>query len=207
MVQFLGGRSLLTLSKEAVSTGIIKTENKTDAEIMKEIFQHARNTFKEGLLVVTDFRQDLLRDAAFFMKKKKYENACLFYATWTEHWVNKIIIKGLEINAIPFAYVKQIIKETNIRSKLSWLFYLLEFKQLPSNHVSKILKLMELRNEYVHYKWSGKPDKIDMDQENALSIFLNEYCKTIKYLSAYENKNINRNKSKKLRQILKPIGT
>jgi hypothetical protein len=201
--QRLFDRFLVRLGKQAVLEGAVKLGGKPDQDLRVDICKYADAVLSGKTRVVFDHRSDLLRDARSFAKKGRHENACLFLATWTEHWVNNIILLALYQNAIDISLLRDVVKDTNMRAKLGWLFRLLGLKALPRVHQTRILRLLDQRNEFVHYKWVGRSES-DLDSTAAtIAQFLQCYFKTVQYLKGYEEKYLFMGSSTELRRILK----
>lgn len=189
-------RSLL---ESAVLHGAIEIEGKSPKELDAEFKQYLL-TFanKRGpVFIQIDHRLEMLSLAREYKKIYKYELACLFYATWVEHWLNGIVSVLATRFGMTHAHVTNIIRDVSLRGKLSWLLKLLGSREIYHSHKNAILKLADLRNAFVHYKW--KP--IDADEMNADLEFkkiVDSFEKTVKYLQNFESKYVFENSKSKI---------
>ena len=73
----------------------------------------------------------------------------------------------------------------------------MDFERLNKEHLKKIIKISELRNSFVHYKWKALDESIESQEEKVLV----DIEKTIKYLKNIENKYLMNNTKKRIRTI------
>lgn len=179
-----------------VRMGALDISNKSENEILAEVKKVFKNS---SINVVVDYRQDLLKNARSFYNLSEYKLSCLLYATWFEHWINSVISTLSERSKINEKHKVQMIKEVSFSGKYTWLLSIFNFRPINRNHLKRILKVAELRNGFVHYKW--KP--ADEDNEKAEEEVLKGIENTIKYLNNYENKYILNSTKKRLRKIVK----
>jgi hypothetical protein len=111
--------------------------------------------------------------------------ATLLYATWVEHVLNELIVHGLEKAKKPEALAKQVLREASLSAKLGWLLELLGLPPLLGAHVSRLQRLAELRNAFVHYKWAYSDPDHDAKQRELDLRFLAECRKSMNYLARY----------------------
>jgi len=122
---------------------------------------------------------------------------------WFEHWINNVIIVYGFRNKLSFNDLIQIIRESSIKAKFSWLLKLLQVPNISSVHKSRVFRLFEFRNSYIHYKWKGYELDKDDRQNKGLETVLSEIEKTVKYFTQFENKYIYLNSKKKIKNIVK----
>ena len=130
---------------------------------LAEFFEHFRRQFAEHAdpKVAIDYQRQLLNSARDLRSKAHPLEATILYATWAEHWVNGILIaRALRAGLSP-QLSAQVIRDTNWKAKLSWLWQLLDLPEIPEERRKELDTLVSLRNEYVHYKWRGRdPDEV-----------------------------------------------
>lgn len=148
----LGRRFVNHLCKVFLEEGAIDLNGKSDEQNLKELFDHALSWSKQHPMMMTvDHKDDLIKQARIFSKQGRLELAFLFYATWFEHWVNHLLTKRLK--TISETERKQMLRETSLRGKLTWLLSLVHNASLPARHIDLILRVSEVRNSFVHYKF------------------------------------------------------
>ncbi|OGU73511.1 MAG: hypothetical protein A2V93_06490 [Ignavibacteria bacterium RBG_16_34_14] len=182
------------LGRNLIRDGIIKTENKSKEQIKNEINDYIqKNLATTDLEVSIDHKESLLRNAKKFCKEKDYHSSIVFYALWMEHWLNQMILIALKRKKIDEEYYKVIMRVTNSKSKYTWLWKLLDYPPLNTNHLKIIEKLFEIRGSFIHYKWVSykvKEAKKLIDQLKEIKSFANSIDKTIIYLKNFEYKHI-----------------
>lgn len=193
------------LVTDAVLNFDIDPRGKSEKELHKEILSYIKYivTEKPKIEIIVDHRISILKESRRFLKQDKKEFACIFYAIWFEHWINNLIVIYGKRNRLQQEEIVQIIRESNARSKFSWILKLLEAPKLMEKHRLLVLRLFDLRNSYVHYKWKGNVDDEDDKQEKDLINTLGEIENTIKYFNQYESKYFYHSSKKKIRKLLK----
>lgn len=177
-----------------IKYGLLNIKEMTDIEIAIEtlkIIEDAEFNF------VLDYKDSILKQARLFHSEGKIELSYLLYATWFEHWINEIISilghrKNLKENEI-----NEIIKKIPLRGKYTWLLKLFDFKEINKTHLNLILRLTDLRNSFVHYKWKEKNN----DFKNEEKLVMEKIEKTVKYIRNIENQNIYNNSKRKLSNL------
>jgi hypothetical protein len=197
----------------AVADGRINAEGKSDEELRQELVKLLSGYAKSPeieILWIIDYRATVLQQDRLFYKNAdssnksgNYRLACLLYGTWFEHWLNRLIATAGKRRGLNEDELTQIIRDTPFRGKLTWMFPLLGLRHLPTNHKNAIFKITDLRNSFVHYKWKGKGDEADEQEERELANSLAQLEKTVKYLNHYESKYVFHRKKKALRKIVK----
>ena len=95
-----------------------------------------------------DHRQDLRELGGRFKAEGELWIACMFYATWVEHTLIHLIFIGAGRTGLAENMAKQVIRETSISAKLTWLMPLFGFESISPIHVNLLLKLSEYRNNF-----------------------------------------------------------
>lgn len=151
------------------------------------------------LELVIDHSTDILKLAREYATDMNYEVSCIFYAMWIEHWANSMIHTLCFKAKISSKHKISMIREVPLRGKLSWLLSILGFPTINSKHQQNILKLAELRNAYVHYKWK----EVDNAKEQNSKEIIRTIESTIKYIKRLETRFIFKDKKNISKKLLK----
>jgi hypothetical protein len=179
-----------------VKIGAISAEGKTHEQFMSEFLDYLK---KEELVFTIDYTEGILQQARNYRKMERNELACLFYALWLEHSINGIITFLAAKKGFSEKEIEEIIRDTSYRSKSSWLPRTLGGKSFSKTHINLIVKLMEARNSFVHYKWKAVSEQAN----NEIKVVLSRIEKTVKYIRNYERKHILGISKKKIWQLSK----
>jgi hypothetical protein len=166
-----------------IENGIINVFGKSDQEIFSVLHKIINSKVKKkefnfGL----DHMPDLLELARSFKKKRRPELSCLFYSTWIEHWINKVIMISCSRKKLSGAAYKALVRECSLRGKLSLISELFKHKPIRKEQVKAILAISEARNAFVHYKW---PYDSDFGVNKDLQEAVKNAEKIVKYLKGY----------------------
>lgn len=146
--------------RQWVENGWIDLEGKSDEEAYVEVIKRMRRLTKNRpIMAVTIHHEPLLRKARIAKAEGEQELACLLYATWFEHWVNHSVHRILLRKRIDEDSINLILRDTSLRAKILALLPILGFPALKSEHCKAMLRITELRNGFVHYKYKS----IDVD--------------------------------------------
>lgn len=149
--------------------------------------------------LVRDHRARLLSDAEWNLGPfTKREHACVFYATWVEHSLNRIIVVLAKREQRDENAAQQLIRKTNLEDKVGWVLRLLGAKPFRPSIVRIVNEISELRNWYVHYKWRPQNSDIEMRLTQAVR----RMPKVVRYVKAYEDRYIFRNQRRRIRRIM-----
>jgi len=207
IIKDLGYQLISNFGRDLIRSGTINATGKNDEELRQEIWNYIHTNVVDSeapIYVTIDHTSNLLKKARGHHRQKEYDDAFLFYAFWFEHWLNRIVVFGGERRKLSAKKTELIIRETDLgRGKTTWLLSLLELPPLNEAHRKKMLKIAELRNSYVHYKW--KAVDIDKNKEVEYEICLADIEKTIRYFQSYERKNFFGNNKNKIKSIMRPI--
>ena len=180
-------------------------KGKSDTEIKKMCVKHLRKLVSNTEIEISftvDHTDSLLKSARFNFNSENKELSAFFYATYFEHKFNYFIHlcgkkKGLSSDSI-----KSIIRKTNLDDKCSWILELLGIKAVTSRHQLVIKSISEIRNKYVHYKWSPLNDDLGKNEKKEFEI-LEKAEATVKYLKLFEENAIFKNSRKKAFKAIK----
>lgn len=154
-----------------------------------------------SLLLTIDHTETLLEEAMKYFDLKNYHLAIVLYSTWIEHCINDIIIYGAKEKKLKDKEINYLIKSTNNLSKFSWLLPLLDLPRISEPYQKKINTIIELRNAFVHYKWTPKTEELDEKEAIKYKKNCSYMPQLIKYLKTYKSKNICN--TKRLKKIVK----
>ena len=151
---------------ELASTGEVDLAKPVE-EIWDQ-FLAATNDIDDSFDPVIDHTPDLLFRARQSRKEKNFSMSVLMYATWVEHTLNMMILNLAVKKLMLKSHFNTMIKEASIRSKSTWLLPLLGGKTLSPITITRIQKLADSRNAFIHYKWGQTVKAAKFDQINAL---------------------------------------
>lgn len=114
--------------------------------------------------IVIDHTDVLLRHAREFGRSGEARLACIFYATWVEHRLNSYCSLLATRHRLPPAELDQIVRGTSIQAKMAWL-HLIVGRGLSKAATVQIVKLSELRNAFVHYKWRAASEELEHEYD------------------------------------------
>ena len=178
------------IAQAAIRAGKLDPREKSDREILSRVAAFAKRLPKDFIIRGGIDHRDVLLDKAHEMSlQNKNEISCLLIATWTEHHINGLILLQCENIGFKRDEINNVIREVQIRGKITWLLKLIGLPPIPSNHTKNILNLFEERNKYIHYKWKEFDiDKPDTRDDNSL-LMLKRYKGTVRYLKYYYSRN------------------
>ena len=180
---------LTCVLKGLIADGTLNPEGRSDAEIEREFrVQLSRLAKADDIFVSIDHRQDILTRARDFQRRKEFEIAFLFYATWFEHWINSLILHICSTKSIDEETYKMMVRDIGLRTKYIGLPRLAGMPAISAAHIKTVVRISELRNGYVHYK--NKPIRID-DLGNDKEGWQQELVgaeRAVKYLRDYESR-------------------
>ena len=194
---------LARMFEYAVQNGEVSVEGKSESQIHDEYA-----AFLVQLASVDEFRPvvdhtpDLLRIARRISRDDDSRLATLLYATWVEHWVNGLVRSVCQRRGMPIDDVVEVVRETSLRSKTGWLLRLLGLKPLAPSHRNAILRLAELRNSFVHYKWKPIPEDALEELDRSYNAVADAFPKTVSYLHRYETEQLFGKAKRKLRRTV-----
>lgn len=181
------------MADQLIADGLVKPGKKSREQIAKEATRVLGRLYRKGtkfnFLETHDER--LLREARAYIKKDQAYEAILFYATWFEHWVNFTLTRDrFGLNEKERA---QMVRETSLMGKFQWLLRILGFPRIHGKHLSVIRKISEMRNAFIHFKYSSLMADTHEEgekQKAELLRLVEQAEKSIRYLLKYERLNL-----------------
>lgn len=157
------GREILAeLYISLLGTGQIATDGKNEDQLYLELVQRAKEwSERQPIRMSRDFRPDLLKQARTLKRRNQLNEASLYYATWFEHWINSFYDR--KANALDENEFRQMIRDVNLRGKFTWLMTLVVGRRIPDRHLRAVVRVSDLRNEFVHYKF--KPVDVEKSED------------------------------------------
>lgn len=163
------------------------------------------DTSKNELVFSVDHRLNIIKQADLFLQQEEHEFAKILYATFFEHSLNRLISHECKKRKIEENTLIEIIKQTNIHSKLTWLLKLLNLPTFNNAYIKIIKKLSDDRNAFIHYKWKSYNDD-DIEKSNIINKDdeFKQIKRAVKYMKRYESHILFRkNKTKLGEKLLK----
>jgi hypothetical protein len=150
------------------NAGYFDLDGKSPSAVL-DLVRQAVRSLPSDFDIVLDHRQDLLKLARHFRLQNRREYAVLMYATWIEHSLNLILQELARARSVGETHVQAFLREASVRAKSSWLFVLLGRKPLSNRIVSRIQRLADSRNSFIHYKWNRLSKQVQSDLDSTLS--------------------------------------
>jgi hypothetical protein len=153
--------------------------------------------------IIIDHTDNLISSARQFNEAGEIDNAKIFYATYFEHQINKIINEACLKKSINKKDINNIIKSINLIGKLTWLPLILGIPKISVKHKNVILKLADDRNAYIHYKHNPEPDELNENENQKQQEDIKQIEKTITYFKKYSSRILYNNQKTQLDKKLK----
>jgi hypothetical protein len=140
--------------------------------------------------IVLDYR-DRLRRVSVQVDDPNYPIASvILYATWFEHTLNAICIRQGLLRALDANQVDAMVRDASLEAKLDWLIHLLGLPAFEKSHRNRVIRLTNVRNQYVHYKWRGYLQADHEQQLHDLRGSVAEIDPTLDYFLSYYQTNL-----------------
>jgi hypothetical protein len=175
-------RLVRCIVESLIEQGDIDPRNKTTEQIFQELRTFAANNKVEWKSII-DHTPDWLKKARAAYKEEDLSFAVVAYATWLEHQINRLVDSFGKRQAIPHKLVEGLIRHTGTVEKYIWLHIALGCKPPKEVRLNRIRRLIEARNQYVHYKWKPEPENED---ESLIGVIKNAE-KVVEELRAFNN--------------------
>lgn len=185
-IERLSKNIIFSFLEHAVREGQIDPKGKSEAELVEALKHYDSMTANRNLVWATDHTSDILSKARAYRKSGDIWSACLFYATWFEHHFNFMLRSFGARRGLSDSAIRQIIRGTQTPAKIA-IWPLFGVRPIAKRHQAILVKLAELRNYFVHYKWNYSADKGMDHQEKEAQVILSEMEKTVSYVRRYDN--------------------
>ena len=177
----------------AVADGRLDPRGKSKAQYNKEVARYLKHiAFTDVPLHFTDdHRSSLLHQAQEAKRRKDFEEATLFYATWIEHMVNLMVASTFRRTNFSQKTIRTFIQETGLRAK--YIFLIREFTDREPSKlwIDRIGNLSEKRNQFIHFKWIYYDDEQWDSQADAYKAALSKAEAIVRHFRRLEAKYIN----------------
>lgn len=144
-----------------------------------------------------DHKNDVLKQARLFFKKKQYNFCLVFYAIYFEHTINRFYYLLGSRYKLDVNEIIQILRLTPLEDKLKEKTLRRFGVHAPRFEFKTLVKsLVDKRNYFVHYKWNDRSEdrtlkeiyKSPKEIENEYNNLFSRTEKAIKYFKTYETK-------------------
>lgn len=122
-----------------------------------------------------------------FLDEGKWEFATLFYATWIEHWLNRIILLRAIGTGVPQELATELIRSSQIEHKMGRIWRGLEIPRFPRELTRQVTRVMECRNAFVHYKWPVEDDETSDKSLDRIKMEAQKARETVASLIEFED--------------------
>ncbi|MFD8695381.1 hypothetical protein [Kitasatospora purpeofusca] len=102
--------------------------------------------------------RELLVEGNSFLDRGLNQLAILLYATWIEHWINRIILMRSVGFGTPPELAAALVRSTRLELKIGKIWSSLELERFDRDLSRAIVRVMESRNGFVHFKWTASPE-------------------------------------------------
>lgn len=208
-----------------------KLESKFEKDVVKLYRQNIYSRLESGEMTISDFEKgccfdqefehflfkkrpndyktSILEQARIFAQKKQYDFSVIFYATYFEHFINRIVYWFGIRNKLTENEIIQIIKSSKWEDKLTWVLALLKLPKLNKKFYKILLEISIKRNSFVHYKWNNlgidRTKTTQSEEDEKSESFILGIESAVKYLNLYESKIFFQGKKMLIREKLKKL--
>jgi hypothetical protein len=187
----------------AIAHGAVDPKGKTGIQILQEVLGRVNDPKWKGKLRFAIDHTDTLRRLASEMGDAGHtEIQGLLLATWVEHVLNELVSAGAARKGLADATIRQIIRDVPLSAKLGWLLPLLGLGALSPTRVPALLKLADIRNQFVHYKWTYTDGGREKDSGDATQRAIEKAREPIKYLAQYRARQLHLGTKKKVKRAI-----
>jgi len=183
----LGQKIVKGIIEQMYLDGEISLQDLHDPHKVSEIL-HSMDPMSDAIAISTDHRNSLLDRALTFKKEGKADLAFVFFGTYFEHSINRVIAKTLSQKKFTVKTKNEVIRSLNISAKFSWFLEIMGHPKFNSKHFKTVLKVAEARNAFIHYKFNY--EDIEIDKREGNSQLLEAAHKAATYTKSYVSKNI-----------------
>ncbi|UGA44488.1 hypothetical protein HU230_0000160 [Bradyrhizobium quebecense] len=187
--------------------GDVSTEGKTNDQIRADVTLFLREAIKKKTLNVSiaiDHAIELLPEARRLLRNGKNELSAVYFATYFEHSLNWLIFQICESKKINAATIKQVLRDTNMRAKCTWVMTLLGHKPFSKEKLRALEEIAEVRNAFIHYKWPlTELSEKESKAHGQILVKLRKAESLVRYLREFENDQLYKGRGRRLRKALK----
>lgn len=211
--------SELTKDEAKALAGLILSDSRSCALLPKSFDkQRDRSKFaqvltrayiEEEYAEVLDYRRRLLNSAGRHKRQRAPIIALILYATWIEHTVNVIVIGAARLKGVSgdVDAVARSIVGADFTARVTRIWTQYEAPLLDRTQRTKLIRLMKLRNDMVHYKWIGEhPDKLQSSLSH-MRTTVQQAPTLVRYLRTIERQVTTARFRPRVRKLLKLMGS
>ncbi|WP_405395326.1 hypothetical protein [Microbispora hainanensis] len=156
------GRSLFeSLFRSYIEDGTIEVSDRLVEEIFADfhtlLLKLASDPGLDNFTIAPtlDHRRTLLETAAREAAAGNDGTAITLYMTWAEHFVNGLLVLAFQRRGYESTVYMPLIRELRLATKASSVWSLLGLPEISSDHLKLLERGANMRNAFVHYKWSS----------------------------------------------------
>jgi hypothetical protein len=144
------------IALQLLRDGEVSAEGKTSDQLKIDVASFLRDAIAKEKLHISlaiDHASELLPEARRLLRAGKNELSAVYFATYFEHRLDWLIVQICDSKKINGATVKQVLRDTSMRAKCTWVMTLLGHKPFSKEKLRAIDEIAEVRNAFIHYKW------------------------------------------------------
>ena len=150
------------LAETAYTEGALDLDDFKNESTLRQKLKEWRKR-RGPLRISVVYHPTLLQQAKRFIKRGEYDYAYIFFATYFEHIANDIVTTWCDKNNVPIHSRTALLRRLSIEDKYTWLLDVLKLPKFSPTHISTIKFINELRNQFIHYKFSPEKDDLPYD--------------------------------------------
>lgn len=143
-------------AESAFINGQLSIEDFSDKKVIRKKLLQILPKRDEDLFFTIVYQPTLLEKGARFAKRKEYELAYVFYATYFEHFINEILDIWAKRNLVVYDTSSNLIRRVSLEDKYTWILNLLKLPSFNRTHWRTIKSISDKRNNFIHYKYKSE---------------------------------------------------
>ncbi|WP_133061622.1 hypothetical protein [Streptosporangium minutum] len=162
--------TLELIFRSYVEDGSIEVSDRAPEDIMEDFHEILRGIVSASEGERTEFwpsfdhRETLRQRAAQEAANGDDRIAITLYATWVEHFVNGMLSQAFQRKGYSTKFILPLLRELRLPTKATVLWELAGLPALDEENLKLLDHAINLRNAFVHYKWSPSSE-VDSDRE------------------------------------------
>lgn len=175
------------LLRAAIKDGDLRVDGKSKSDASRAVVRFLEKCLRSSEFHLTiDYKRTLLEEAQGAAQRDEPQVAIILLGTHFEHYLNELILAGCRRKKINEGIAVRLIRTTPFFEKLSPLPQELGIPTMPPHACGAIREVGKLRNELVHYRWEGKPQKEREEYSNRVRLALKRGFAAAKQIVAYD---------------------
>lgn len=155
---------LLSIAKNLVGSGRLNPRGMSEPEFVAHLAAEVHELLGAGafkpMTVQISHLDSVLRRARAFAADGDFNFALVFYATWVEHWLNSMFAWRAQADGADDEAIGELIRDLGPFKERTGSRWRAAFGE-PLEDVGLLRDLADVRNEFLHYKWTSR----DVDAE------------------------------------------